>query len=143
MDAVLSEEGEDDLADRLRKTLLARRYLLIIDDLWEVNAWDDLRLCFPDARNGSRIILTTRLQKVADYAKHVILPHKLRRFDNEESWVLLQIKVFGKRICPIELRQVGQEIVMKCNGLPFSLVLVAGILSKKEMKLRQPSDWSC
>ncbi|XP_070028858.1 putative late blight resistance protein homolog R1A-10 [Nicotiana sylvestris] len=128
----ISKEADDELADRLRKLLLTKRYLLIIDDVWEVKAWDDLILCFPDARNGSRIILTTRLQKVAVYAKRVTEPHFLRPLNEQESWLLLQKRVFGKEICPEQLKEVGEKIAKKCDGLPLSIVLVAGLLTKMD-----------
>lgn len=51
--------SEADAADKLRRTLLAKRYLILVDDVSEASAWDDLRSCFHDANNGSRIILTT------------------------------------------------------------------------------------
>ncbi|KAL3369907.1 hypothetical protein AABB24_007106 [Solanum stoloniferum] len=126
----ISKRGADILADRLRKTLLPKRYLLIIDDVWAVQAWDDLRLCFPEAKKGSRIILTTRLKEVATYAKCVTEPIHLRSMEDSESWLLLQKKVFGEEMCPEELKEVGQNIAFKCNGLPLSIVLVAGLLAK-------------
>ncbi|XP_016499574.1 putative late blight resistance protein homolog R1C-3 isoform X1 [Nicotiana tabacum] len=128
----LSKLDDNDLASRLRKVLLKKgRYLLIVDDVWENNAWDDLKLCFPDDKNGSRIILTTRHQKVANYAKCVTDPLNLRLFNNDESWLLLQKKVFGTE-SPEGLRQVGQEIAKKCEGLPISVVLVAGLLARMD-----------
>lgn len=126
----ISKRGADELADRLKKTLWPKRYLLIIDDVWEGKAWDDLRLCFPDAGKGSRIILTTRLKEVAMYAKSVTEPIYLRSLEDSESWLLLQKKVFGEEMCPDELKEVGQNIANKCNGLPLSIVLVAGLLTK-------------
>lgn len=126
----ISRRGADELAARLKQTLWPKRYLLIIDDVWEIKAWEDLRLCFPHAKKGSRIILTTRLKEVAMYAKCVTEPIYLRSLKDSESWLLLQKKVFGEEICPEELKEVGQNIAKKCNGLPLSIVLVAGLLSK-------------
>ncbi|KAH0634502.1 hypothetical protein KY284_037288 [Solanum tuberosum] len=42
------EKGDEDdiLADELRKTLMGKRYLIVLDDMWDCMAWDDLRLCF-------------------------------------------------------------------------------------------------
>ncbi|KAG5608287.1 hypothetical protein H5410_019568 [Solanum commersonii] len=112
----ISKRGADILADRLRKTLLPKRYLLIIDDVWAVQAWDDLRLCFPEAKKGSRIILTTRLKEVATMLNVSLNPYTC--------------VVFGEEMCPEELKEVGQNIAFKCNGLPLSIVLVAGLLAK-------------
>nr|XP_009798058.1 PREDICTED: LOW QUALITY PROTEIN: late blight resistance protein R1-A-like [Nicotiana sylvestris] len=123
---------EADAAEKLRRTLMGKRYLILVDDVWEASAWDDLSSCFYDAKNGSRIILTTRHREVANYATSFSKPIPLRIFNDEESWKLLEDKVFGKESCSSALEKVGQQIARKCGGLPLSIVLVAGILAKME-----------
>ncbi|KAK6774531.1 hypothetical protein RDI58_029770 [Solanum bulbocastanum] len=66
--ASTSEEPDDQLADQLQKLLKRKRYLVVIDDIWTTGAWDDIRHCFPDCNNGSRILLTTRNVEMAGYA---------------------------------------------------------------------------
>ncbi|KAM3203331.1 hypothetical protein P3L10_030957 [Capsicum annuum] len=132
-DAVISDNlPENELADKLRKLLLVQRYLILVDDVWEKIAWDDLKPCFCDANNRSQIIVTTRLGDVAYHAQLVSDPHFLRLFTPEESWMLLKNKVFNTRSCPLVLEDVGRKIAQKCGGLPLSVVLVAGILETTE-----------
>ncbi|XP_006367616.1 putative late blight resistance protein homolog R1B-23 [Solanum tuberosum] len=134
-DSARRELCASELADMLRKTLLPRRYLILVDDLWDNRAWDDLRGCFPDANNRSRIILTTRHHEVAKYASVHSDPLHLRMFDEDESWKLLEKKVFGEQSCSPLLRDVGQRIAKMCRQLPLSIVLVAGILSEMEKEV--------
>ncbi|XP_006367614.2 putative late blight resistance protein homolog R1B-23 [Solanum tuberosum] len=129
------ELHDNELADKLRKTLLRRRYLILVDDVWEDSVWDDLRGCFPDANNRSRIILTTRHHEVAKYARVHSDPLHLRMFDEDESWKLLEKKVFGEQSCSPLLRDVGLRIAKMCGQLPLSIVLVAGILSEMEKEV--------
>ncbi|KAF3645277.1 Late blight resistance protein R1-A [Capsicum annuum] len=126
--------SEANVADTLRKVLWHNRYLILVDDIWETTAWDDLRSCFRDDNNGSRIILTTRDHEVAIYAKSVSDPLRLRMFKEDESWKLLEKKVFDKEKFSPHLTEVGLEIAKKCGRLPLSIVLVAGILAKMEKK---------
>ncbi|KAG5604068.1 hypothetical protein H5410_025560, partial [Solanum commersonii] len=129
--SLLSEET-DELKDILSKILRSNRYLILLDDVWNPKAWDDLKCCFPDVKQGSRIVLTTRNRDVAYYVKSVNKPYHLSLLTYEESWELLKMKVFGNGSCSPHLEKVGQEIVRKCGGLRLSIVLVAGILSKIE-----------
>ncbi|PHU13434.1 hypothetical protein BC332_14639 [Capsicum chinense] len=55
------KSSEDiDVADKLRKQLYGKRHLIVLDDVWDINTWDDLTRPFPEAEKGSRIILTNR-----------------------------------------------------------------------------------
>uniref|UniRef100_M0ZZX1 NBS-coding resistance gene analog n=2 Tax=Solanum tuberosum TaxID=4113 RepID=M0ZZX1_SOLTU len=129
------EKQADELAYLLRKTLFSKRYLILVDDVWETSVWDDLRGSFRDSNNGSRIILTTRDHEVAMYTKIRSDPLLLRMFNSDESWELLRKKVFGEESCSPLLTEIGQEIAKKCGQLPLSVVLVAGILSEMEKKV--------
>ncbi|XP_027076003.2 putative late blight resistance protein homolog R1B-23 [Coffea arabica] len=120
---------ENDLAMKLRQVLLRSRYLLFLDDLWDIEAWNLLEKSLPNDANGSRILFTSRYQ---DLSLHFIPnsePHHLRHLNDEESWALLQRKLFGMEDCPPALSEVGSQIAKLCQGLPLTVVLVAGILA--------------
>ena len=46
----------------------------------------------------------------------------------------MKLKVFGKQIFPQDLVEIGEQIARKCQGLPLAIVVVAGILTKKDDK---------
>nr|XP_009763421.1 PREDICTED: putative late blight resistance protein homolog R1B-12 isoform X1 [Nicotiana sylvestris]XP_009763428.1 PREDICTED: putative late blight resistance protein homolog R1B-12 isoform X1 [Nicotiana sylvestris]XP_009763437.1 PREDICTED: putative late blight resistance protein homolog R1B-12 isoform X1 [Nicotiana sylvestris] len=123
-----------DVANELRKHLFGKRYLIVLDDLWDNAAWEELTRPFPEVENGSRIILTTREKKVAMDAQRHSDPLDLRLLTQEESWELLEKKVFGKESCPDELLDVGEEIVQNCKRLPLVVDLIAGVIAGKEKK---------
>ncbi|XP_059315566.1 putative late blight resistance protein homolog R1B-12 [Lycium ferocissimum] len=124
----------DGLAEKLYKHLKGKKYLIIVDDVWSFEAWDDIKRPFPDDDKGSRIILTTRLESIATYAMISSSPHHLRLFTEEESWILLKEKVFREGDCPQQLEGIGKQIATKCGGLPLAVVLVAGLLGKHDHK---------
>ncbi|WMV28842.1 hypothetical protein MTR67_022227 [Solanum verrucosum] len=129
-----NEKDDGELADELRRFLLTKRFLILIDDVWDDKVWDNLHMCLENDRNGSRIILTTRLSNVANYAKCESEPHHLRLFKDDESWTLLQQELFQGKSCPPEIDDVGFRIAKKCGGLPLFIVLVAGVLKEKNIK---------
>ncbi|KAH0644344.1 hypothetical protein KY284_032228 [Solanum tuberosum] len=130
-----NEEEEEiinaELADRLKKSLRGRRYLIVVDDIWSIEAWEDIRQWFPENNNRSRILLTTRIMEVARYASYPKNPFPMRFLDPEESWNLFCQKAFGKNDCPAEFENVGKVIAENCNGLPLMISVTAGSLSSK------------
>ncbi|XP_019154438.1 PREDICTED: putative late blight resistance protein homolog R1A-10 isoform X2 [Ipomoea nil] len=130
---VLKEQRnpKEKLAERLRKLLKEQRYLIVIDDIWSTSAWDSVQRCFPDDNTGSRILMTSRLRKVAEYASSGNSPLKMCLLDMVQSWNLY-CKVFGKTEFPFGLEQIGRYIVKKCEGLPLAIIVVASLLSKME-----------
>ncbi|XP_027164061.1 putative late blight resistance protein homolog R1B-17 [Coffea eugenioides] len=123
---------EYDLAQKLRQMLLKNRYLVVLDDVWDIGVWHDLSISFPDNRTGSQILITTRESSVASGIRFGGEPHNLRELTKEESWELLQKKVFGEADCPQPLRMLGEQIARNCKGLPLTIVIIAGILSTIE-----------
>ncbi|XP_047961730.1 disease resistance protein RPP13-like [Salvia hispanica] len=58
---------EGEIGDHLYKYLIGRKYFIVMDDMWNTEAWDRVRRFFPDNRDGSRIVVTTRLSNLASY----------------------------------------------------------------------------
>ncbi|KAM3376392.1 hypothetical protein P3S68_015107 [Capsicum galapagoense] len=123
---------EIDVADKLRKQLYGKRYLIVLDDVWDTTTWDDLTSPLPEVEKGSRIILTTRQKEVAFHGKGNTDPLNLRLLSPEESWELIEKRAFGDQSCPDELLEVGKEIAENCKGLPLVADLIAGVIAARE-----------
>ncbi|XP_073122892.1 probable disease resistance RPP8-like protein 4 isoform X2 [Henckelia pumila] len=122
------ERNKEELKHMLYKSLKGKKYLIVLDDIWDKQAWNDLKTIFPDDENGSRIMLTTRLINVAKFAISLdTQPLCLPRLSPDESWELLCSKI---PLCPPELEPIGKQIACKCQGLPLAIVVIAGLLSK-------------
>nr|GMD30361.1 putative late blight resistance protein homolog R1A-3 [Ipomoea batatas]GME03262.1 putative late blight resistance protein homolog R1A-3 [Ipomoea batatas] len=131
---------ESDVAEKLHKflkELKEKRYLIVLDDIWESRAYEEITRCFPTVENGSRIMLTSRFDGVAHKLQLHSDPHNLPFFTKEERWELLQWKVFRNECCYPELLEIGEEISESYRGLPLFIVMVAGLLTsiKKEERL--------
>ncbi|KAK4716683.1 hypothetical protein R3W88_015021 [Solanum pinnatisectum] len=125
---------DDDVADKLRKQLFGKRYLIVLDDMWDTATFDELTRPFPELQKGSRVILTSRKKEVALHGKRHSDPLYLRLLRSEECWELLEKRVFREERCPDELKDVGEKIARKCDGLPLVLDLIGGVISRKEKK---------
>ncbi|KAL3735200.1 hypothetical protein ACJRO7_024351 [Eucalyptus globulus] len=60
--------GDDILAEMLLKALMEKRYLIVLDDVRKVEDWHKLTISLPNLQNGSRVIVTTRSDEVAELA---------------------------------------------------------------------------
>ncbi|XP_027060909.1 putative late blight resistance protein homolog R1A-3 [Coffea arabica] len=131
-----SEMCEEDLAAEVRRGLLRTRYLIVLDDIWDAEAWKGLEASFPDNQNGSRVIVTSRKSDVATSRDKLDEgPHFLRPLTPDESWDLLNMKLFpGNDLPPPELCELQTKIVEMCQGLPLTIVIVAGILACEDQR---------
>ncbi|KAI3455561.1 hypothetical protein Pfo_012224 [Paulownia fortunei] len=131
----MSRMSETQLGETLYKSLLGRRYLIIMDDLWSIEAWDRVKFFFPDSdcNNDSRIVITTRLSKLAFHFGSCGL--EVNFLDEDKSWKLLCKKVFGEESCPPNLEEIGKKIAENCRGLPLSIVVIGGHLAKSKRTL--------
>ncbi|KAK4383491.1 putative late blight resistance proteinR1A-10 [Sesamum angolense] len=131
------KKSADELAVRLHKNLKGWRYLIVMDDVWDVKAWDEVKRFFPDDNNSSRVILTTRQSEVAMYANHRSPIHHMALLSPKSSWDLLRETIFGQEDCPYALQEIGWNIAENCKGLPLAIVVTGGLLSKDSKE----EDW--
>ena len=136
---------DDELKSLLFECLKDKRYLVVMDDIWKIEAWNEVSVAFPTNSNGSRILITSRIKEVALHASSVnnsipsILPYELPFLKDDESWELFSKKVFRGGKCPPELETLGRQIVKSCDGLPLAIVVLGGLLANKEKTNR---TWS-
>ncbi|XP_042032510.1 putative late blight resistance protein homolog R1A-10 [Salvia splendens] len=126
-----SDLSENELGQKLYQFLFGRRYLVIMDDMWSIEAWEKIKNFFPDNQNGSRIIVTTRLSDLSSQLNESCIVG-MKFLDEASSWDLFGMTVFGKESCPIELEKIGKNIVANCKGLPLSIATIGGLLAKSE-----------
>ncbi|XP_042014544.1 disease resistance protein RGA2-like [Salvia splendens] len=125
---------------RLWELLNKKRYLIVLDDVWNDNQdkWDELRKVLSCGSAGSSIVVTARQKKVGDIMK--TLPcHCLEGLSDKHCWTLLQQRAFepGEEVSP-QLEIIGKQIVKKCAaGVPLAATALGGILRFK----RTEEEW--
>ncbi|PRQ28722.1 putative P-loop containing nucleoside triphosphate hydrolase [Rosa chinensis] len=56
------------LVEILVRYLQQKRYVVVLDDVWDIDLWKQIHVAFPDGRNGSRVMLATRKEDVASFS---------------------------------------------------------------------------
>ncbi|KAK3125088.1 hypothetical protein QOZ80_7BG0599820 [Eleusine coracana subsp. coracana] len=130
-----------DLIDDIRKYLQHKRYLVIIDDVWDIATWDIIRCTFPENNLRSRSIVTTRIESVARACcTHEEYFYRLKPLNSQDSRRLLFDRGFSSdHACTLQIKEVSAEILGKCGGLPLAIIAVASIIASRPTRKRE--DW--
>ncbi|KAM3245150.1 hypothetical protein ACQJBY_056466 [Aegilops geniculata] len=120
---------------KLKELLQDKRYLIIIDDIWSVSVWDNIKCAFPENDFSSRVIATTR---IVDVARSCCLGGNGRMYEMEalsdcHSKRLFFRRIFGSENCPDVLREVSNKILKKCGGLPLAIISISSLLANKPL----------
>uniref|UniRef100_A0A3B6PTD9 Sr13 n=1 Tax=Triticum aestivum TaxID=4565 RepID=A0A3B6PTD9_WHEAT len=140
---LLSEVGCQDYADteagsiqqlirKITDYLAEKRYIIVIDDIWDVKTWDVIKCAFPMTRCGGVIITTTRLSDVACSCHSSIGGHiyNIRPLNMQHSRQLFYRRLFSsEEDCPSSLVKVSNQILEKCDGMPLAIIAIAGLLA--------------
>nr|AVR54598.1 PM21 [Dasypyrum villosum]AVR54602.1 PM21 [Dasypyrum villosum]UBY06876.1 NBS-LRR disease resistance protein [Dasypyrum villosum] len=122
---------------RLREYLTHKRYLIVVDDLWDQSTWNIMSCIFPEVGNGSRVIVTTRVEDVAIWAcrdDHECV-YRMEPLKEQDSRMLFCNRVFGSGYaCPLPLKKVSDEILKKCGGLPLAIITIASLLASRQAR---------
>uniref|UniRef100_A0A0D9ZYH2 NB-ARC domain-containing protein n=1 Tax=Oryza glumipatula TaxID=40148 RepID=A0A0D9ZYH2_9ORYZ len=140
-DCELKNNNLELLQQRLREELSRKRYLLVLDDVWneDEQKWEALRTLLVSSGMGSVVIVTTRSLKVASIMKtdnSLCLKH----LTPEDSWTVFRRRAFraGSGVVETpELVEVGKKIVHKCHGVPLSIKSMGALMSTKH----DTRDW--
>ncbi|TKY46628.1 putative disease resistance RPP13 protein 1 [Spatholobus suberectus] len=86
----------DVLRVELKNNLRDKKFLLVLDDLWneKYNDWHHLVAPFSGGKKGSKIIVTTRQQRVAQVT-HTFPIYELKPLTDESCWRILARHAFG------------------------------------------------
>ncbi|KAE9621916.1 hypothetical protein Lal_00032930 [Lupinus albus] len=119
---------------KLKEKLLGKKFFLVLDDVWNENYlnWEALRTPFVYGAHGSKILVTTRSEKVASTMRSANLL-QLKQLPKEESWLLFAKHAFhdGESQPDAELEKIGRKIIEKCKGLPLALKTIGSLLYTK------------
>uniref|UniRef100_A0A0D9V175 Rx N-terminal domain-containing protein n=1 Tax=Leersia perrieri TaxID=77586 RepID=A0A0D9V175_9ORYZ len=145
-------------ADSVRGRLAGMKYLVVLDDVWSIPAWDSIKNAFPDEENSSRLLITTRMESVANACSKGLI-YRIEPLSDGDA-VKLFWKIMGyvetgsdiidtkdctKRMEPLKdgetslekrvalpLHNVASKIIKKCGGMPLAITYITKLLASKQ-----------
>lgn len=138
-DAIGEATNLNKLQEELQKNLMSKKYLLVLDDVWNAENMDDWenrdrwrKLLAPlrHGARGSKILATTRLEMVVTMLG-AVNPIYLKGLRDDDYWPLFKKHAFG---CENpdnhpELLGIGTQIAERLNGSPLAAKVVGGMLN--------------
>ncbi|GKV50634.1 hypothetical protein SLEP1_g57335 [Rubroshorea leprosula] len=139
VEGVISFQGVDSLdsfplsalLDRICRSIHGKKFFLVLDDVWvdDKRHWEGLIQTVKHGAAGSRILLTTRKDTVADMMldSHVI---RLEPLSDEQCWMIVSREAFSGRGAEKyqNLEDIRKRISNKCRGLPLAAKVLGALL---------------
>lgn len=132
---------QNQLIGKLRELLHNKRYIIVIDDIWDKSVWKIIECALINNELGSRIITTTR---ILDVAKQTGTVYELKPLSPIHSRKLFYLTIFGTedRCLPNELDEESKNILRKCGGVPLAIITIGSMLASKSERENTCQHWA-
>ncbi|XP_023729295.1 putative disease resistance protein RGA3 [Lactuca sativa] len=134
----------------LEEKLGSKRYLLVLDDVWdeERSHWEEFKrhMMMIKSQVGSGVIVTTRKLDIGTKAMTTD-SCPLKGLSDDHCWNIFKERAFlAGQSPPPELEKIGHDIVKKCCGLPLLVKVIGGVLQnysdpEKWLTIRNSKVW--
>ena len=113
------------------------KFFLVLDDVWieDYTIWEPFKLALQYGAQGSRILVTTRKERVAEIMGSAYRIN-LEALSDEDCWLIFSKIAFLEKSlqqCK-QLEDLGREIAKKCKGLPLAARTLGSLMRFKKSK---------
>ncbi|XP_066337514.1 putative disease resistance protein RGA4 isoform X2 [Miscanthus floridulus] len=139
-----SETNLEEALNKLQEHLRGKRYLLVLDDVWnkDVDKWGKLKACLNQGGVGSAILTTTRDKEIAEFMGTVANNsswknkyHDVAILDIDFIHEIIETRAFGlQKTKPEELVKLVGPIAERCVGSPLAAKALGSVLCNKTTK---------
>ncbi|GAY62767.1 hypothetical protein CUMW_220410 [Citrus unshiu] len=132
---LLENRSLEERASGIFKILSKKKFLLLLDDVWERIDLTKVGIPFP-SKNTSKVVFTTRLVDVCSLmgAQKIFRVECLR---DKEAWELFLDKVGEETLdSHLDIPKLAHTLAKECGGLPLALI-TTGLGCKKSQE-----EWS-
>ncbi|CAB4314787.1 unnamed protein product [Prunus armeniaca] len=132
-------QDKDAIIKNLQEDLKGKRYLLVLDDVWNEDSekWNDLMSCLLSVKDtqGSNILVTTRSARVASISQ-TLSRYDLQKLSDDQCWLILKDRAFPNESDPTlneDQERIGRDIAKKCGGIPLVAKVLGSMMQFKEI----------
>ncbi|KAL1223878.1 Disease resistance protein RPS5 [Cardamine amara subsp. amara] len=118
-------------AHEMHTFLRRKKFVLLLDDVWEKVDLTDIGVPFPTMENGCKVVFTTRSREVCG-KMGVDDPMEVHCLEENDAWDLFRRKVGEKTLLSHpDIPKLARKIAEKCHGLPLALNVIGETMSCK------------
>lgn len=127
-------DDNDDTMTRSAKLWQAlmrhKKFLLIIDDLWEAFSLQEVGIPNPAHEKVCKLVITTRSLSVCR-GMETVKEVEVELLSTNEAWDLFKHKVGEEVVSSLRIEAVAKDIAKECGGLPLAICTVGRALRKQ------------
>ncbi|KAF8369378.1 hypothetical protein HHK36_032611 [Tetracentron sinense] len=125
-------------AARIFSALSNKKFVLLLDDIWDRVDFPAVGIPFPNSENRSKVIFTTRSEAVCgrmEAEKKI----RVECLGWDEAWDLFQ-KMVGEEALNShpEIPELAEVVAKECAGLPLAISAIGRTMSSK----KTPQEWN-
>uniref|UniRef100_A0A2N9HRG8 AAA+ ATPase domain-containing protein n=1 Tax=Fagus sylvatica TaxID=28930 RepID=A0A2N9HRG8_FAGSY len=117
----------DEIAWRISKELECKKYLLLLDEVW--NILDLPKLGIQDNQKDSKVVLATRFPKICCDIKTELI--NMKQMFGADAWKMFTEKV-GQNVNLPFIEPIAKLVVRECVGFPLLIDKVASTFRQKK-----------
>ncbi|KAJ1391693.1 P-loop containing nucleoside triphosphate hydrolase [Sesbania bispinosa] len=129
-DDIWNRSSQDEKVTKIYQVLKQKKFLLMLDDLWEKLELEMVGVPNPeDVNNQSKVLFTTRLEDVCAKMQ-AQKKFKVECLSEREAFDLFCKKVGDETLkCHMEIPKLAWEMAKECEGLPLALITVGSAMA--------------
>lgn len=132
-----TRKSQEDKAIDIFRVLKRKKFILLLDDLWDRFDLKKMGVPIPDKRNKSKVVFTTRSKDVCG-RMGVHRKIEVKCLTWEKAWDLFQQKVGEDTLkAHREIPELAKIVAKECSGLPLVLITIGRAMACKST----PQEW--
>ncbi|XP_075658668.1 putative disease resistance protein At1g50180 [Castanea sativa] len=126
---------DEEVCNKLCKVQREKKCLVILDGIWNINAWNSLRGAFLEEDTSSKILLTSRNKEVSLHVDRESFLYELQHLNDARSLDLLEKMAVSREkdfVTKTYMEKFGKKMIGYCGGLPLAITTLGGLLATKQ-----------
>uniref|UniRef100_A0A0D3E543 Uncharacterized protein n=1 Tax=Brassica oleracea var. oleracea TaxID=109376 RepID=A0A0D3E543_BRAOL len=126
-----TKTNESDKAAEMHTVLKKKRFVLMLDDIWEKVDLEAIGVLEPTGENGCKVAFTTRSEDVCKrMGDHD--PMQVKCLKEDQAWELFKLKIGDEQLRrEPRIDLLARKVAEKCHGLPLALSVIGEIMASK------------